>query len=211
MLSLEPLFAAKNVYCLCGKTLNRSTHPSPLEDAYHLETCRHGGWVIARHDAVKNCLVRILRERGIQCKAEPRISDEDNKRGDVYIPALVDNQDRKCMVDISIANVGTEDALKNLTPLAAATAREEAKHAKHDAGCMAGNTYLAAAILENTGALNKETRELYNSVALIGGRGATDTFRIGREMCKALLQANAEAIVGLISSLGRPASAAASS
>ncbi len=194
MLSLESLFQKTDVKCPCGKILNASVAPDHLEDARHLETCKHLGGPIARHDAVRDTFAELLKSRNIAFKLEERIGDASQRRGDILIQNLRDEKGRRCMVDFTIASVAAD---AHPVPLAAARARAYEKHTKHDAQCAKADLFLSAAVMESTGALGSEARDLLNEVARLGGRGKTDCFVMGKHLAVALHRANA----GVISNL----------
>jgi hypothetical protein len=161
-----------------------------------METCRGiDGGGIYRHDELKKCLARLVRERGRLCVEEPRLGGKTARRGDLSIPSLQDGWNGpRCIVDVSVASVGSEDIInKNQEGLRAATRRETLKHSEYEA-TLGKDRYLVAAVFESTGALGKGVQRLLNAIR--DPKNASDAFVIGRQLVTRLHQANGEVIMG---------------
>jgi len=192
-----------NYACVCGAYNYRSTEEGDilLQDDYHLETCSKTGGPIHRHNAVRDALVYLLRERGAGVAVEPIIGPEDGQRGDILIHCLKDDKGHSYMVDVSVANVGAASITNPTKALAAAKSREFSKHRDYDVLCTERHYALIPFVLENTAALGDEARKLIKRIANLESRGPSDSLSIGQHLALALQRANADALIELAASV----------
>ena len=118
--------------------------------------------VTVRHDSIVLFLHRFMLSGGLVAEHEPRLDGVDRSRPDLAM--YLDNQ--LVFTDVTVCHPTAPSLLSHASrPLGAAQVRVGLKHRRYDEMCVKDGGSFVPLVLETSGALARESKELLRRVA----------------------------------------------
>lgn len=133
----------------------------------HATICKSGKTVIARHDLIRDEIIQICRDSGIQARCEQLhvIENSGERPGDAYLPQGFNLQ--PTCVDIAVANPLCQSSLRTSVrnPGSHLEKAYTAKLTKYQAKLSAANINLVPFIVDIFGAIHPESLKFLQKIA----------------------------------------------
>eukprot|EP00731_Ephydatia_muelleri_P011926 Em0006g820a len=144
--------------------------PDKALDAHHAVTCKFGGDVVARHNALRNAIFDFCKRALLNPKLEAGAGLGHERRltrpADILIPSW-SNGDKPAAIDVSITSPLKSNILSEAGVVAGAAARqtEERKHTCNDTICSELGWKCVPLVVETFGAWGRTAGQFFGELA----------------------------------------------
>ena len=144
--------------------------PDKALDAHHAVTCKFGGDVVARHNALRNAIFDFCKRALLNPKLEAGAGLGHERRltrpADILIPSW-SNSDKPAAIDVSITSPLKSNILSEAGVVAGAAARqtEERKHISNDTICSELGWKCVPLVVETFGAWGRTAGQFFGELA----------------------------------------------
>ncbi|KAL5477585.1 hypothetical protein EMCRGX_G024399 [Ephydatia muelleri] len=144
--------------------------PDKALDAHHAVTCKFGGDVVARHNALRNAIFDFCKRALLNPKLEAGAGLGHERRltrpADILIPSW-SNGDKPAAIDVSITSPLKSNILSEVGVVAGAAARqtEERKHTCNDTICSELGWKCVPLVVETFGAWGRTAGQFFGELA----------------------------------------------
>ena len=144
--------------------------PDKALDAHHAVTCKFGGDVVARYNALRNAIFDFCKRALLNPKLEAGAGLGHERRltrpADILIPSW-SNSDKPAAIDVSITSPLKSNILSEAGVVAGAAARqtEERKHISNDTICSELGWKCVPLVVETLGAWGRTVGQFFGELA----------------------------------------------
>ena len=174
--------------------------PDKALDAHHAVTCKFGGDVVARHNALRNAIFdfckRALRNPKLEAGAGLGHERRLTRPADILIPSW-SNGDKPAAIDVSITSPLKSNILSEAGVVAGAAARqtEERKHTCNDTICSELGWKCVLLVVETFGAWGRTAGQFLwrTRITTCGSKPFLKDYNVDGRLSLILVRANARA------------------